>query len=184
MPDAFRILAIPGSLRRASFNRGLARAAVEVAPEGTVVELAELHDIPSYNADHDGEAMPAVVREFKRRIAEANALLFATPEYNFSVPGVLKNAIDWASRGQIKILKGKPVGMLGASTGHFGTIRSQTHLRWVMYGLGALVLPPPELFVTEGAKKFEPDGNLTDESVRIQVRELLERLKAWAAHFG
>ena len=134
---SLKILAIPGSLRRASFNRALARAAAELAPAGATVEIADLRDLPVYDEDVNAAGPPAAVVELKRRIAEADAVFIATPEYNYGVPGVLKNAIDWTSRGPNQPWKGKPVAIAGASNGGFGTARSQLALRPILACLDA-----------------------------------------------
>jgi len=174
-----RILAIAGSLRRASQNKGLVRAAIEAAPPGVIVEAAEIADIPVYNADLDEENPPAPVRALKERVRAADALLFATPEYNYSIPGVLKNAIDWLSRGQERVLRQKPVAIMGATTGGFGTVRAQLALRQVFVYTESLALPKPEVLVSFGREKFDPDGNLTDPKTREDVRELVKALADW-----
>jgi len=174
-----RILAIAGSLRRASQNKGLVRAAIEAAPPGVIVEAAEIADIPVYNADLDEENPPAPVRALKERVRAADALLFATPEYNYSIPGVLKNAIDWLSRGQERVLRQKPVAIMGATTGGFGTVRAQLALRQVFVYTESLALPKPEVLVSFGREKFDADGNLTDPKTREDVRELVKALADW-----
>src|SRR5215210_1165968 len=129
MNKPMRILGIAGSLRRASYNRAALRAATKLVPEGAVLETFELDDIPLFNQDED-QNPPAKVVELKRLIREADAILIVTPEYNYSVPGVLKNAIDWASRPYgDSAWNGKPVAIMGASVGAFGTMRAQYHLR-------------------------------------------------------
>ncbi|NOT33495.1 MAG: NAD(P)H-dependent oxidoreductase [Candidatus Eisenbacteria bacterium] len=183
MSTPLRIVALAGSLRRASLNRGVARAAVELAPPGTVVEAAYIDDIPLYNGDLDGATQPPGVAALKAKLAAADAVLIVTPEYNYSVPGVLKNTLDWLSRGTQKPLKGKPVAIVGASPGYFGTVRSQTHLRWVLDVLQARNMPQPEMIVPLADKKADADGNLTDEETRNKLRGLLERLVEWAARF-
>ena len=173
-------LGIAGSLRRASMNRGLIRAAIELAPRGTTVEAWDLADIPLFNADVEAQGDPAPVEAFKQAIAAADALLIATPEYNHCVPGVLKNAIDWASRpARQSVLTNKPVAVMGASTGRGGTARAQAHLRDGLAYTNGLVLPLPEVLVDLGAGKFDGDGNLLDEGTRDEVRDLLVSLAAW-----
>ena len=179
----FRILGIPGSLRRASYNRGLIRAATHVAPEGVEIGEFDLLSIPSYNGDVEAEGDPAPVREMKERIRAADALLIATPEYNYSIPGVLKNAIDWASRPPgDSPLRHKPIALMGASPGGFGTVRSQLALRQVFVFTKSYVLLEPEVHVSAAQEKFDADGNLTDDRTRENVRALVAALVAWARH--
>ena len=177
---SLRVLGIAGSLRRGSYNRGLIRAAMEVAPDGTQVSQFELGELPMFNADVEADGEPPAVAEFKRAIAAADALLIATPEYNHCVPGVLKNAIDWASRpARRSVLTGKPVAIMGASTGGGGTARAQAHLRDGLAYTNGLVLALPEVLVGVAAEKFDEDGNLHDQETRTEVRDLLVSLAAW-----
>lgn len=182
MNDAtFRILGIAGSLRRRSSNRGLIRAAQEVALEGVVVETFDLHPIPLYDGDVAAEVDPAPVVELAQRVAGAHALLIATPEYNSSIPGVLKNAIDWLCRPPApSVLRQKPVAIMGSSGGPFGTLRAQTDLRKVLHTTGCLVLPNPQIYVPVASQRFDEQGNLTDEQIRGLVRALLVALVDWA----
>ena len=168
-----KILAIPGSLRRASFNRALARAAVELAPEGATVEIAELHEIPVYDDDANAAGPPAAVLELRRRIAESDAVFIATPEYNHGVPGVLKNAIDWSSRGPQQPWKGKPVALAGCSNGGFGTVRAQLALRPILGCLDARVVENPEVHVSRAQDKIDAEGRVTDEKTRESLAKLL-----------
>ena len=178
--DSLTILGIAGSLRRASYNRGLVRAAVELAPAGMTVVPYDLAEIPLFNADVEAEGDPAAVADFKRAIAGADALLIATPEYNHCVPGVLKNAIDWASRpARRSVLSEKPVAILGASTGRGATARAQAHLRDGLAFTNGLVLPLPEVLVGLAGERFDDAGDLTDEETRAEVRDLLVALGAW-----
>jgi chromate reductase len=175
-----RILGFAGSLRRASYNRGLIRAAAEEAPPGIVVEVFDLSDIPPYNQDVEDAGEPASVVAFKRAIAGADALLVATPEYNHGVPGVLKNAIDWASRPRVTSpLKDKAVAVMGASPGRGTTARAQAQLREAFVFTGACVMPQPELLVGAAGEHFDDDGNVTDPALRASVVELVEALRAW-----
>jgi chromate reductase len=185
MPFPLSVLGIAGSLRRGSYNRGLIRAAVEVAPAGTTVVPYDLADLPMFNADVEAEGDPAAVAAFKRAIGEADALLIATPEYNHCVPGVLKNAIDWASRpARASVLTGKPVAIMGASTGGGGTARAQAHLRDGLSYTNGLVLPLPEVLVPLAASKFDAESSLTDPETREAVRDLLVSLAAWTRRMG
>ncbi|HEX6138971.1 MAG TPA: NADPH-dependent FMN reductase [Candidatus Limnocylindria bacterium] len=178
-------LGIAGSLRKASYNRGLIRAAVEAAPAGTRVLPYDLADIPMFNADVEALGDPPAVVDFKRAIAAADALLIATPEYNHCVPGVLKNAIDWASRpARQSVLTGKPVAIMGASTGRGGTARAQAHLRDGLAYTNGLVLPLPEVLVGSGHDKFDEDGNLTHDETIAELRDLLVSLAAWTRRLG
>lgn len=173
-------LGIAGSLRRASYNRGLIRAAIEVAPEGTHMTSFELADIPMFNADIEANGDPLAVSDLKHAIAAADALVIATPEYNHCIPGVLKNAIDWASRpARQSALTGKPVAIMGASNGRGATARAQAHLRDGLAYTNGFVLPLPEVLVGVAGEKFDADGNLFDAETRQEVRDLLVALAAW-----
>jgi len=174
-----RIAGVAGSLRRASFNRGLLRAAVESAPEGMTIEPLEIRDLPHYDADLDVDGGPEVVREFKARIIAADGLLIATPEYNYSMSGVLKNALDWASRAPERAMQNKPVAIMGATPGRWGTVRSQMALRQMLVFPGCRVLPTPLLQIAGAREHFDADGNLTDAAAREQVVSLLEAFATW-----
>jgi chromate reductase, NAD(P)H dehydrogenase (quinone) len=174
------VAGIAGSLRHASYNRGLIRAAADVAPEGILVVAHELGDLPLYNADVEALGDPEPVRRLKEAIAAADALLIATPEYNHCVPGVLKNAIDWASRPpRHSALTNKPIAIMGASTSGGGTARAQAHLRDGLAYTGGLVMPLPEVLVPLAASRFDDAGNLIDEDTRLAVHELLVSLADW-----
>jgi chromate reductase len=177
---AFSFLGIAGSLRHGSYNRGLIRAAAEVAPAGITVVGFELKDIPLFNADVEADGEPESVTALKEAIAAADALVIATPEYNHCVSGVLKNAIDWASRpARDSVLSGKPVAVMGATPGRGGTARAQAQLRDGLTYTNGLVLPLPEVLVARAREKFDDNGNLIDEETRQDVRELLVALAAW-----
>jgi len=170
------ILGIVGSLRKDSYNRALLKAAQELAPDGAVLSLIELHGIPVFNQD-DEMAPPATVLEFKRRVLAADAILFATPEYNYSVPGALKNAIDWASRPYGKSAwLGKPAAVMGASTGSLGTVRAQYHLRQILVAQNMPVVSQPEVMLSNAEKRFDRSGRLTDEPARELIQALLSAL--------
>jgi chromate reductase len=184
-PTPTRILGIAGSLRRASFNRGLIRAAVELAPAGISVSVFDLHEVPMFDADVEATGDPGPVTALKRAIADADALLLATPEYNHCIPGVLKNAIDWASRpARSSVLAGKPVAVMGASPGRGGTARAQAQLRDGLTYTGSLVLPLPELLVPLAGTKFDDAGDLIDPDTRAEVRDVLVAFAAWARRLG
>ena len=175
-----KFLGIAGSLRQGSYNRGLIRAAVELAPDGITVQPYTLDDVPFYNGDLEAEGDPEPVVRFKRAIGAADALLIATPEYNHCVPGVLKNAIDWASRPpRNSVLTDKPIGIMGASTGRGGTARAQAQLRDGLSYTRGFVLPLPEVLVPLAEDKFDAEINLVDEETRAEIRDLLKALAAW-----
>src|SRR6202795_48425 len=178
--DQLRVLGFAGSLRRASYNRGLIRAAAASAPTGMTIEVLDLSDIPLYNQDVEEAGEPASVVALKTAMARADALLVATPEYNHGVPGVLKNAIDWASRPRATSpLRDKSVAVMGASPGSGSTARAQAQLREAFVFTGACVMPLPELMVGAAASHFDHLGNLTDPELRTSLVELVEALRAW-----
>ena len=177
---ALRVLGISGSLRRGSFNTAALRAAQELAPEGMTIEIADISEIPPYNDDvRQEQGYPPAVERLRARIAAADALLFVTPEYNYSVPGVLKNAIDWASRPPNQPFDGKPVAIMGASPSLLGTARAQYHLRQILVFLNAFPINKPEVFITQAAQKFDENGKLTDQTARDLIGQLLVALAAW-----
>ncbi|HYR07389.1 MAG TPA: NADPH-dependent FMN reductase [Longimicrobium sp.] len=176
-----RVMGIAGSIRRGSFNRALLEAAVELAPEGMrIVPWDRLHEVPMYDSGLESDELrPEPVADLKRAIAEADALLMVTPEYNYSVPGVLKNAIDWASRpGYRSVFVGKPVAIMGASGSAMGTARAQIHLREIMYATLARVMPHPGVLVSLAPAKFQ-DGRLADEQTRTFVANFLRDFQAY-----
>jgi len=171
-----RVLGISGSLRRESHNTALLRAAAGLLPPGVEFERLEIGDIPPYNEDDDGEHAPEAVHRLRDSIAEADAVLISTPEYNASIPGVLKNAIDWASRPYPgNSLSEKPVLVIGASTGMFGAIWAQAELRKVLETVGARVMES-ELGVGQAAEAFTHDGALRDPARADQLAEQLRSL--------
>ena len=174
-----QLIGISGSLREKSLNAALLRAAAQLVPEGTSLSVLSIADVPLYNADLDVDDGPPSVRELKARIDEADGLVIATPEYNYGVPGVLKNAIDWVSRPAFKsVLVHKPVAIIGAAPGAVGTARAQADLRNVLFGTLAEVFPYPEVLVGQAYQRLK-DGRLEDEATREVVREMLERYVAW-----
>lgn len=179
MTDPIRILGLSGSLRRASLNTALLRAAGELLPADAVLEIHPLHDLPFFNEDVEAEGLPTPVQALKARIVAADALLLAVPEYNYSIAPALKNALDWASRPYgASVLVGKPAAMLGASAG-MGTVRAQLHLRDVAITTGLHVLNQPEIFVGRADEKFDADLRLTDEPTRAILARMLQRLVHW-----
>jgi chromate reductase len=180
MSRDIKVLGISGSLRRGSYNSAALRAAQALAPEGMRIEIAEIGSFPLYNDDERvAHGYPPAVATFRRQIAESDALLFVTPEYNYSVPGVLKNAIDWGSRPPDQPFNGKPVAIMGAATGMIGSARAQYHLRQMLVFLNAFPLNKPEVMISMAASKFDAEGNLTDEATRGFIRQLLEALADW-----
>ena len=184
MTTTLKILGIAGSLRSDSFNRAALRAAAELVPEGAEIEIFDLNGIPVYNQDDDAQP-PAIVTELKQKLREADAVLFVTPEYNYSVPGVLKNAIDWASRPYgDSAWEGKPAAIMGASPGVLGTARAQYHLRQILVFLNMFPINKPEVMIGNCADKFDSDGNLTDEKTRSFIQKALVSLVDWTVRIG
>lgn len=178
-----QILALPGSLRRGSYNLGLARAARELAPPGVEVVVHRLAGVPLYDADVEAEGWPAPVAALRDAIAAADAVLLASPEYNGGYTAVIKNAIDWASR-KPNVLDGKPVAVVGASPGGFGTVRGQDQLHHVLAHVGMLQLARPALRVQRAEPLFGPDGELIDEKTRARVADVVAALAAWTRRLG
>jgi chromate reductase len=174
-----KILGISGSLRRDSHNTKLLRAAAELLPGGVELELWDgLKAVPPYDEDDDVEPAPAAVTELRDAIAGADAILFATPEYNHSVPGQLKNAVDWASRPlATNSLRNLPVAVVGASVGAFGAVWAQAELRKVLAATGARVVDG-EVVVGHAHERFGPDGRLADDALRAQLAEVVDALVA------
>lgn len=172
-----RIAGISGSLRKGSYNTMLLRAAGEVLPLGASLEIVGIGDLPLYNEDERLAGPPEAVRRFKERLREFDAILFAVPEYNYSVTGVLKNAIDWASRpADESPLNQMPVALMGASGGAFGTVRAQLHLRQICVFCNMFPINKPELLLREPEKKFSDDGRLTDAPSREVLSQLVAEL--------
>jgi chromate reductase len=182
-PTGQRILAIPGSLRRNSTNLRLLEAAAACAPHGMRIHVyRDLASIPMFNEDdeHADTEGTRAVQQLRRRIAASDGLLVATPEYNHSIPGVLKNAIDWSSRAAPgQVLKDKPIAIVGATSGRWGTRLAQSALRQVFYATESLVMPAPALFIREANSLFDSAGDLTDEPTRASLREVLDSLSSW-----
>lgn len=177
--DSLRVAGLSGSLRRASYNTALLRAAAELMPPGMSLAIVDISLLPMYNQDVEAP-FPQTVVEFRARLEQADAVLIATPEYNASISGALKNALDWASRPPRPPLSGKPVAIMGASTGNFGTLRAQLHLRQILTHLGALPLGKPEVLIARAEQAFDSDRRLVDETARAFLRELLFALANWA----
>jgi len=175
---ATKILGISGSLRKQSFNRWALQAAQKLAPTDTTVEPYDIAGLPLYNQDEE-QSPTQKVTDFKTKIRAADAILIVTPEYNYSIPGVLKNAIDNASRPYgDSAWTGKPVALMGASVGALGTARAQYHLRQSFVFLNMFAVPQPEVLIRECANKFDAQGNLTDDAAKKLIQQLLVNLVA------
>jgi chromate reductase len=173
------ILGIAGSLRKNSFNRAALRVAGASAPQGVTIDIFDIAGLPGFNEDQEKSPPPQVV-DLKKRIRAADAVLFVTPEYNYSIPGVLKNAIDWASRPYgDSAWSGKPAAIMGASIGGQGTSRAQYHLRQCMVFLNMFPLNQPEVMIPMAGQKFDAQGNLTDDETKARVVKLIEALAEW-----
>jgi len=179
MNRQIRILGVAGSLRHSSYNRAALRSATQLLPDTATLDIFELDGIPGFNQD-DEQNPPEQIVELKRRIRESDAILIVTPEYNYSVPGVLKNAIDWASRPYgDSAWNGKPVAIMGASVGTMGTARAQYHLRQMFVFLNMFPINQPEVMISNAAERFDADGNLTHEPTKEHIRKLLQNLLDW-----
>ena len=174
------ILGFAGSLRKNSYNKAVLHATAELVPKDAKLEIFDLEGIPPFNQDIETK-MPEKVKEFKTKIKAADAILIATPEYNYSIPGVLKNAIDWASRpyGE-NSFEGKPVAVMSASAGMLGGARAQYHLRQTFVFLNMYPINRPEVIVTFASQKIDEKGRVTDDKTRKLIGELLENLIAWS----
>ena len=177
----FKILGISGSLRKASHNTAALRAAAELAPAGVTVTIYEgLGDIPPYDDDvRTGSGYPAPVEAFRAALRAADALMIATPEYNYSVSGVLKNAIDWASRPPEQPFDNKPLAILGSTMGMLGTSRAQYDLRKMCVFLNAYPINKPEVMISQSATRFDAEGRLTDEATRKLIAQQVVALRDW-----
>jgi chromate reductase len=175
--EPVKILGLCGSLRAGSYNRAALRAALELAPQGVEMRTAEIGDLPLYNEDVRVGGDPPVVQAFGGDLAWADAFLFVTPEYNYSVPGVLKNAIDWGSRLKDQPFAGKTAAVMGASAGILGTARAQYHLRQIGVFLDLQFVNRPEVMIGQAATRFDAEGRLTDEPTRAFVGKLLVSLR-------
>jgi chromate reductase, NAD(P)H dehydrogenase (quinone) len=174
-----KIIAISGSLRKASLNTALLHALPKLAPQGMSIEIVTLHGIPVYDGDDEATSgKPPAILALDAKIRESAGVIIATPEYNFSIPGGLKNASDWLSRGGSP-LNGKPVGIMGAAGGPLGTGRAQYHLRQNLQALEAIVMPKPEIFVGLADSKFDGEGVLTDENTKVHLVTWLEKFSIW-----
>ncbi len=178
-----KLIGFSGALRKASTNTGLLRALADLAPDGVSLEIASLHGIPLYDGDEEAAGgKPEAVVALDARIRAADGIVIACPEYNFSMPGVLKNATDWLSRGGSPF-KWKRTGIVGAGDGAYvGTARAQYHLRQNLQALQAIVMPRPEVFVNHNSQKFDADGTLTDDETRRHLAKWLDSFVDWVAN--
>lgn len=177
MSDKIKILGIAGSIRKESFNRSALQAATELVPENAEIEIFELDEnLPGFNQDNE-QNPPAAIVDFKKKIREADALLFVTPEYNYSVPGILKNYIDWASRPYgDNAFNGKPAAIMGASIGNIASARAQYHLRQMFVFLDITPVNQPEVMIGMAQNKFDDQGKLTDDATKDFINKLLVNL--------
>jgi chromate reductase len=176
----FKVLAISGSLRKNSTNTFALKALQKIAPADIKIEIADISDVPMYNGDLHELGEPKAVTELKLKIRQADAVVIATPEYNFSVPAALKNVLDWASRPPEPPFNEKPVAILGVSPGPVGTARAQYHLRQVLVFMNTFTLNKPEVFINHSAQKFNASGELTDETTQKFLLDQLLALKTLA----
>lgn len=178
-PKTLQILGLSGSLRKGSYNTAALCAAQKLAPQGMHIEIYDISNIPLYNEDVREQGFPPAVQDFRERIRTADALLIVTPEYNYSIPGVLKNAIDWASRPPEQPFDGKPIAIMGASPSQFGSARAQYHLRQCFIYLNGLIMNQPEVMISNAHSKFDEQGGLTDSKTQEMIAKLLEALAIW-----
>jgi chromate reductase len=177
MADALKVLGFGGALRKGSYNAAALRVARDLAPEGMAVELFDrIGEFPLYNEDVKAQGFPSAVQEFREKIRAADALLIVTPEYNYSMPGFLKNAIDWASRPPDQPFNEKPVAIISASQGAFGGARAQYHLRQSLVFLNAFFVNKPEVMIGFAQQKFDASGKLNDDPTKDFIRQLLQSL--------
>jgi len=174
--DIIKIAAFTGSLRKDSYNKAVLRAAGELLPDNAVIDIIDLADIPFLNEDEEAKGLTPAVKDFREKLFDADALLISTPEYNFSIPPVLKNALDWASRGEDLPLYGKPAAIVSASPSRLGGARVQYHLRQVCVSLNIIALNKQEDLIAHADEKFDKEGKLTHERTRRSLSRLLEAL--------
>lgn len=177
-----KIIALSGALRRASYNTALLRAAIAMAPEGVTMELRTLHGIPLYDGDVEAQGIPEAVTTLREDIRAADALLIGTPEYNNSIPGVLKNGIDWLSRPSgegARLFGGRPTALVGATPGGFGTVQSQDALLSVLRTLGCDFWMAGRLMVSRAGAVFDAEGRLVDDKVHAQLQAFVEGFVAF-----
>ncbi|NUN69537.1 MAG: NAD(P)H-dependent oxidoreductase [Bacteroidetes bacterium] len=176
MTRPVRFIGISGSLRAGSTNTALLRAVRSLVPEGVEFSIADIGSLPLFNSDLEADGPVPAVQSFKQQLRESDALVIASPEYNYSIPGVLKNALDWASRGKDSPLQNKPVAIMGATPGMMGTVRMQMHLRQVFLFNNMRPVNKPEVFVAQAPSKFDAEGRLTDERTAETIRQQMQAL--------
>ena len=180
-----KLIGISGSLRSASFNTGMLHAASHCLPEGVTLSLVSCQGLPLYNMDIDGENRPEPVTQLIGAIADCDGVLFASPEYNYSIPGLLKNAIDWASRPAYKsVLAGKPVAIVSASKSPVGGARVQSHLRDILSATLSPVVPSPPFLLPQAADKFNREGVLTDAASLQRLERYIKEFAEWIARLA
>jgi len=177
--ENLKFLGISGSLRERSYNSALLRAAKKLLPENAEMTIFDLTPLPVYNEDVEAVGLPEPVEALRTQIETADGLIISTPEYNHSVPGGLKNAIDWASRGSPSVLNGKPLGVMSIVTGGFGGVRAQEHMIGIAAGVNMRQMVRPAVIVPRAAEKFDDDLNLTDETTRQFLRDFLTAFIGW-----
>ncbi|HEX7966740.1 MAG TPA: NAD(P)H-dependent oxidoreductase [Stellaceae bacterium] len=174
-----KVLGISGSLRKGSYNTAALRAATELLPDGMTLDFGDISQLPLYNEDVRQAGFPPPAQKLREQIRAADALLFATPEYNYSISGVLKNAIDWASRPPDQPFDGKPIGIMGVTPSLWGTTRAQYHLRQMCVYLNMFPVNKPEVLVAQAQSKFDAELRLTDKTTRDMIAQLLVALRDW-----
>ncbi len=179
MKEKINILAFAGSLRKHSYNKYLLNTVKELLPENLTIEIFDIKDIPLFNEDEEKKGLPKVVTELREKISSADGVLIATPEYNYSYSGVIKNAIDWISRPPNQPLNGKPLAIIGASMGLSGTMRAQLHLRQSLIFLNPIILNKPEIYVSQAHEKFDENGKLIDENTKKLLITFLNSFSEW-----
>jgi chromate reductase len=177
--EQLKVLGISGSLRKASFNTMALKAAQKLAPEGMTIEIADISQIPLYNEDLKAVGNPEPVEILRQQIKAADGVLFVSPEYNYSIPGVLKNAFDWASRPPEQPFNEKPGAIMGASPGMLGTARMQYDMRKSAIFVNMFMMPRPEVMIAKAAEKFDAEGNLIDEKTRQVIADFLKGFQNW-----
>ena len=182
MARTYKVAGISGSLRAGSYNTATLRAAQELAPDTLDIDIVTLEDVPLFSEDVEAQGWPPRVRELRDRVGAADAVIFASPEYNYSFTGVLKNAIDWLSRPEGEApLNGKPAGIVGATPAFVGTARGQMHLRQVVFYNAMPLLPTAEVLIARAGERFDESGRLTDEKTREVLKDMLDKFADWVA---
>jgi len=177
-PTSIKLLGVSGSIRKQSYNSGALRAIASMLPQGMKYEIAEIAALPFYNADVEQAGLPDTVKAFRAKVAAADALIFAVPEYNFSLSGALKNALEWLSRQPQPPANAKPCAVLGASVSPLGTARGQFHFRHVAVSLNMIMVNVPHVDIANAKTKFDAQGDLTDQASLDSIRPLLGELQS------